>query len=91
MPAPYTGPTSNQFAPIMGEAQLDDAGLAPMSQTFVTGVPHITYIVQEGDTIEQVARTLYGENTPQSRARVRRGGFHVGAVHKVPRQPFHNN
>ena len=89
MPTPYTGPTSRQFSPEFGFTALDGANDAqPMSQTFVTEEPHVTYIIQQGDTIDSVARRLYGDNTPATRARVRRNGFYVGSIHHVPR-PSH--
>lgn len=84
MPIPFHGPTSAQFAPDMGSAVADNQVLPIAAFGFVYRTPHISYVVQPGDTLGDVARTLYGNNSPDSRNRVRNAGFYPGSIIHVP-------
>lgn len=84
MPIPYHGPTSAQFAPHMGQPIASEQIVPIATQGFVYQTPHITYVVQEGDSLGDVARMLYGANTPESRKALRNAGFHPGSVINIP-------
>ena len=86
MPIPYHGPTSRdpRALPKMG-TPLADHALVPIAQTgFAYQVPVITYVVQSSDRIADVARRLYGSNTPSTRKLIRESGFYPGSVIHVP-------
>lgn len=84
MPIPYHGPTSSQFAPHLGFTYADKT-IVPIQQTgYADHSPHITYVVQEGDTLAHVTKLLYGKNTPQNRQKVRNAGFYPGSVIHAP-------
>lgn len=88
MPAPYDGPTSAQFRPDLGTPQFSGESIPVATYGLVSTVPHVVYVVQDGDTLAQVARVLYGANNPQNRAKVRHVGFYPGAIHHVPASTF---
>lgn len=84
MPIPYHGPTSPQFAPKLGTPVADTQDVSIHSAQFVYQVPMITYVVQPDDSLAEVARRLYGVNTPDTRNAIRNAGFHPGSVINVP-------
>lgn len=84
MPIPYHGPTSSQFAPNMGAPVADEQVLPIAAFNNVYRVPHVSYVVSDSDTLADVARRLYGANTPDTRNRVRNAGFYPGSIIHVP-------
>lgn len=84
MPIPYNGPTSAQFRPFMGDTFADQQVLPVAAFNLPYIVPHITYVVQDNDTLADVARRLYGVNNRESRNMVRNAGFYPGSVINVP-------
>lgn len=84
MPIPYHGPTSAQFAPRLGNVYADETIIPLQSTGYAYQVPHITYVVQSGDTLAEVTKRLYGSNTPDNRRKVRNAGFYPGSVIHAP-------
>lgn len=87
MPTPESGPTSAQFRPNLG-APVFDGQIVPLATYgMLSSLPEVTYTVQDGDTVSEVARILYGANTSRNRSKVLHNGFYPGAVHTVNAYP----
>jgi hypothetical protein len=71
--------TSAQFRPRLGYAVADAATLNPPKTQLVADGIRRVYVVQESDTLGDLARRLYGANVPQARDRIRVQGFYPGS------------
>lgn len=83
MPDPYSAATSAQFRPDLGYVVAPDPAWNPPHTQLSSSHESRFYTVQEGDTLGAVARSLYGANVPQTRAKLMQAGFYPGSVIEI--------